>query len=115
MAPGGLADHRQRVSASRAETPAGPAIRFHRYTDCNPWVAQAMIHARGTHVLGLGLKEMLIGEDPLNPEALWEKMYTGSFMTGRRGLGMCAIGAIDMALWDVHGKALTAPCWPFLG
>jgi L-rhamnonate dehydratase len=83
--------------------------------DTNPWVAQAMIHARGTHVLGLGLEEMLIGQDPLNPEALWEKMYTGSFMTGRRGLGICAIGALDMALWDIRGKALGLPCWRFLG
>ena len=83
--------------------------------DTNPWVAKAMIHAPGTHVLGLGLEEMLIGEDPLNPEALWEKMYTGSFMTGRRGLGICAIGAIDMALWDIRGKALGAPCWQLLG
>jgi hypothetical protein len=47
-----------------------------------------MIHARGTHVLGLGLEEMLLGEDPLNPESLWDKMYTGSFMTGHRGLGI---------------------------
>lgn len=83
--------------------------------DTNPWVAEAMIHARGTHVLGLGLKEMLIGEDPLHPEALWEKMYVGSFMTGRRGLGICAMGAIDMALWDIRGKALGLPCWRFFG
>lgn len=83
--------------------------------DTNPWVAQAMIHARGTHSLGLGLEEMLIGEDPLNPEALWEKLYEGSFMTGRRGLGICAMGALDMALWDIRGKALGLPCWRFLG
>jgi L-rhamnonate dehydratase len=83
--------------------------------DTNPWVAQAMIHARGTHVLGLGLEEMLLGEDPLHPEALWEKVYTGSLMTGRRGLGICAIGALDMALWDIRGKALGLPCWHFLG
>ncbi|HXI44515.1 MAG TPA: mandelate racemase/muconate lactonizing enzyme family protein [Bryobacteraceae bacterium] len=83
--------------------------------DTNPWVAEAMIHARGTHVLGLGLEEMLLGEDPLRPEALWEKMYTGSFMTGRRGLGICAMGALDMALWDIRGKALGLPCWQFLG
>ena len=83
--------------------------------DTNPWVAQAMIHARGTHVLGLGLEEMLLGEDPLHPEALWDKMYTGSFMTGRRGLGICAIGALDMALWDIRGKALGLPCWQLLG
>jgi L-alanine-DL-glutamate epimerase-like enolase superfamily enzyme len=83
--------------------------------DTNPWVAQAMIHAPGTHSLGLGLEEMLIGQDPLQPEALWEKMYTGSFMTGRRGLGICAMGALDMALWDIRGKALGLPCWQFLG
>ena len=83
--------------------------------DTNPWVAQSMIHARGTHSLGLGLEEMLIGEDPRNPEALWEKMYTGSLMTGRRGLGICAIGALDMALWDIRGKALGLPCWQLLG
>jgi len=74
--------------------------------DTNPWVAQAMIHARGTHVLGLGLEEMLIGQDPLQVEALWEKLFIGSYMTGRRGMGICAMGALDMALWDIRGKAL---------
>jgi len=83
--------------------------------DTNPWVAQTMIHARGTHVLGLGLAEMLLGQNPLDPEALWDKLYTGSFMTGRRGLGICAMGALDMALWDIRGKALGLPCWHFLG
>ena len=83
--------------------------------DTNPWVAQAMIHAKGTHILGLGLEEMLIGENPLDTEALWEKLYTGSFMTGRRGLGICAIGALDMALWDICGKSLGVPCWRLLG
>lgn len=83
--------------------------------DTNPWVAQVMVHARGTHVLGLGLEEMLLGEDPLNVEALWDKMYSGSFMTGRRGLGICAMGALDMALWDIRGKAWGQPCWRMLG
>ena len=83
--------------------------------DTNPWVAQAMVHARGTHVLGLGLEELLLGQDPLQPEALWDRMYTSSFMTGRRGLGICAMGALDMALWDIRGKALGRPCWELLG
>jgi L-alanine-DL-glutamate epimerase-like enolase superfamily enzyme len=42
-------------------------------------------------------------------------MYTGSAMTGRRGLGVCAIGAVDMALWDLRGKALGEPVWRLLG
>jgi L-alanine-DL-glutamate epimerase-like enolase superfamily enzyme len=84
-------------------------------TDTNPWVAKAMIEAPGTHIMGLGLKEMLMGADPRDVEGLWEKMYTGSAMTGRRGLGICAMGALDMALWDLRGKIENQPCWQLLG
>jgi L-rhamnonate dehydratase len=84
-------------------------------TDTNPWVAKAMIEAPGTHIMGLGLKEMLVGADPGDVEGLWERMYAGSAMTGRRGLGICAIGALDMALWDLRGKAEGKPCWQLLG
>lgn len=84
-------------------------------TDTNPWVAKAMIEARGTHVMGLGLSEMLIGQDPRDVEGHWERMYSGSAMTGRRGLGICAIGALDMALWDLRGKIEGKPCWQLLG
>ena len=65
--------------------------------------------------MGLGLKEILAGEDPLHTEALWERMYTGTMHYGRRGLGISAIGALDMALWDLKGKALGQPCWKLLG
>ncbi len=84
-------------------------------TDVNPWIAKACIEARGTHTMGLGLKEMLIGENPLEPARLWEKLYTGSCMNGRRGAVICAIGALDMALWDICGKAAGKPCWQLLG
>jgi L-alanine-DL-glutamate epimerase-like enolase superfamily enzyme len=84
-------------------------------TDTNPWVARACIQARGTHCMGLGLEEMLIGADPRQPEAIWEKLYSGSKMTGRRGAPICAMGAIDMALWDIKGKALSQPIYKLLG
>ena len=84
-------------------------------TDTNPWVARAMIEAQGTHIMGLGLTEMLMGADPSDVEGLWEKMYRGSAMTGRRGLGICAIGALDMALWDLRGKIEGKPCWQLMG
>src|SRR5438034_403499 len=84
-------------------------------TDTNPWAVKALIEAPGTHCMGRGLKEMLLGEDPLQPEALWEKLYIGSAMSGRRGLGICAMGALDMALWDIRGKAEGKPCWRLLG
>jgi L-alanine-DL-glutamate epimerase-like enolase superfamily enzyme len=39
----------------------------------------------------------------------------GSAMNGRRGAVICAIGALDMALWDICGKAVGEPCWKLLG
>ena len=84
-------------------------------TDTNPWVAKACIEAPGTHCMGLGLKEMLIGEDALQPERIWQKLYSGSKMTGRRGAVICAMGAIDMALWDIRGKAMDQPIHQLLG
>jgi L-alanine-DL-glutamate epimerase-like enolase superfamily enzyme len=65
--------------------------------------------------MGLGLSEMLIGQDPLEVEALWERLYVGSAMNGRRGAVVNAIGALDMALHDLRGKALGRPCHELLG
>jgi L-alanine-DL-glutamate epimerase-like enolase superfamily enzyme len=84
-------------------------------SDLNPWIARACIEAPGTHTMGLGLTQMLLGEDPLQPELLWEKLYVGSAMNGRRGAVIHAIGALDMALHDLRGKALGKPCYEFLG
>src|SRR5437588_8636127 len=47
-------------------------------TDVNPWIARACIEAPGTHTMGLSLRDMLIGEDPLQVEQLWQKLYVGS-------------------------------------
>jgi L-alanine-DL-glutamate epimerase-like enolase superfamily enzyme len=84
-------------------------------TDVNPWIARACIEAPGTHNMGLGLREMLIGADPLDVEQLWERLYVGSAMNGRRGAVINAIGALDMALHDLRGKALGRPCHELLG
>ncbi len=84
-------------------------------SDVNPWIARACIEAPSTHTMGLGLKDMLIGEDPLDNERIWEKLYVGSCMNGRRGAVINAMGAIDMALWDIKGKAAGKPCWQLLG
>lgn len=80
-------------------------------TDTNPWGGQG-VEAPGTHCMGRGLTEMLIGSDPRQPVAVWEKLYRGSVMNGRRGLGISAIGALDIALWDLLGQAEGVPVWP---
>jgi len=83
-------------------------------TDASPWMVKAAIEAPGTHTMGLGLKEMLLGEDPRETDKLWNKMYSGSKMNGRRGLVINAMGALDMALWDIKGKAAGKPVWELL-
>ena len=84
-------------------------------TDVNPWIARACIEAPGTHNMGLSLRDLLIGADPLDVEALWERLYVGSAMNGRRGAVINAIGALDIALHDLRGKALGRPCYELLG
>jgi L-alanine-DL-glutamate epimerase-like enolase superfamily enzyme len=84
-------------------------------TDVNPWIAEACITAPGTHSMGQSLTDMLIGEDPLNVEELWERLYVGSAMNGRRGAVVHAIGALDMALHDLRGKYAGVPTYQTLG
>jgi len=84
-------------------------------SDLNPWIARACIEAPGTHTMGQGLTEMLLGQDPLDVEGLWERLYVGSAMNGRRGALIHALGALDMALHDLRGKAMGKPCYELLG
>lgn len=56
----------------------------------------------------------LIGRNPFDTEDIWQFFYRGSYW--RRGpVTMAAIGAIDMALWDIKGKALNAPVYNLIG
>ena len=84
-------------------------------TDLNAWVARACIEAPGTHTMDRGLGALLVGMDPLDPAAAWERLYVGTAMTGRRGALVHALGAIDIALWDIAGKAAGVPAWRLLG
>ena len=56
----------------------------------------------------------LIGRDPFQTEDIWQYLYRGAYW--RRGpVTMAAIGAVDMALWDIKGKALNTPVYNLLG
>lgn len=68
-----------------------------------------------TAQLVLMLKDVLVGEDPANIEPLWHKMYRRYTYLGARGLPTTAISAIDIALWDIKGKALGKPIYDLLG
>jgi len=56
-----------------------------------------------------GLEHILKGEDPLQVERLWQRMYSATGLYGRRGVTIAAIGAVETALWDIAGKALGKP------
>ena len=57
----------------------------------------------------------LIGADPLRHEQLWDKLYWLLTPRGQSGYASHAMAAIDLALWDLKGKALGQPCWRLLG
>ncbi|EJC61917.1 mandelate racemase/muconate lactonizing enzyme family protein [Alcaligenes ammonioxydans] len=57
----------------------------------------------------------LVGQDPLNTERLWDRMYWNVCPRGQTGYAMHAISALDIALWDIKGKALGLPVWKLLG
>ncbi len=61
------------------------------------------------------LKGLLIGEDPMNTEYLYEKMYRSSVAYGRKGAVLAAISALDIALWDIKGLAANQPVFKLLG
>jgi len=61
------------------------------------------------------LKQLLIGENPLNTEYLFEKMYRSSVAYGRKGAALAAISALDIALWDIKGKHMNQPVFMLLG
>lgn len=83
--------------------------------DANPWMAKACIDAPGTHTMGLSIRDMLLGSDPFAIGDIWRKIYLGTAMNGRRGMVVHAMSAVDMALWDLCGKALGKPVHELLG
>lgn len=83
--------------------------------DSAPTVVKAIIEAPRSHSVMTGLKEVLIGKDPLDTAGLWKAMYHASVYYGRRGVVVHAISGIDIALWDLKGKAFGRPLCELLG
>jgi L-alanine-DL-glutamate epimerase-like enolase superfamily enzyme len=76
------------------------------------------IHGGGRAMLAVAeddLAPLVIGEDPLDHERLWAKVYWRLQGIGRRGLVTQAYSAVDLALWDLKGKAANLPLYKLLG
>ena len=83
--------------------------------DASPEVIKAIIDAPFSHNIACGLRELLIGENPLETERLWQKMYRRTMYFGRTSVTIAAMSAVDMALWDLKGKHFSEPIHRLLG
>jgi len=61
------------------------------------------------------LKPLLLGDDPREVETLWDKMYKLTRWYGRKGAAVSALGGLDIAFWDLHGKDVGQPLYRLLG
>jgi len=95
----------------------GPQTHIRIYTDQGIYgQGEATDAAVGTSSLIRGWKRMLIGRDPLNVEAIWERIRTlGIFAGAQGGQYITALSGLEIALWDLAGKALGLPVYQLLG
>jgi L-rhamnonate dehydratase len=67
------------------------------------------------YILEHSLKPIVLGANPFDVEILWEKMFRSTLNFGRKGVAVEAISAVDIALWDLMGKATGQPVYNLLG
>jgi L-rhamnonate dehydratase len=84
-------------------------------TDAPPNTIAALLETGTAHIWSQGIRDLLIGENPLDVERLWDKVYEGTIYHARRGLGIMLISAIDIALHDLRGKLMGQPVYRLLG
>src|SRR5204863_522003 len=99
-----------------AQAGTGIVIITHHLTDLIPETDQGLtgIGEGGAHDTMEQCAGMLIGEDPFRTDYLWQMLYRGYFYPAGREK-VHALGALDLALWDLKGKALGVPVYQLLG
>jgi L-alanine-DL-glutamate epimerase-like enolase superfamily enzyme len=83
--------------------------------DTSPYLARTIVEMPSSHAIARGLSELLVGESALEIDRLWKLMYDGSSYYGRAGVALHVISGIDMALWDIAGKAAGRAVHELLG
>jgi D-galactarolactone cycloisomerase len=61
------------------------------------------------------LKPLVVGKDPMQVGRIYEDTYHTNYSPGRLGLTICALSGIEIACWDIAGKALKTPVYQLLG
>ncbi len=83
--------------------------------DTSPYLARTAIEMPSSHAIARGIGELLLGQDPLEIDRLWQLVYDGSSYYGRGGVALHVISAVDIALWDIAGKVAGRPICDLLG
>ncbi|HEX7447726.1 MAG TPA: mandelate racemase/muconate lactonizing enzyme family protein [Pirellulales bacterium] len=83
--------------------------------DSSPEVVKAIIDAPFSHNIACGLRQILLGQNPLESERLWQEMWRRTMYFGRSSVAITAMAAVDMALWDLKGKHFGEPIHRLLG
>lgn len=78
--------------------------------ECSPMNVPIMCH-----FVENALKPIIMGKDPLDIEQLWNEMYIRTYKLGVMGTQPSAISGVDIALWDIRGKATNMPIYKLLG
>src|ERR1700684_1494873 len=73
--------------------------------DTAPYVARSVVDMPASHAVARGLAELIVGQDSMQIRRVWDLMFQGTYSYGRDGVALHAMSAIDMALWDLAGKA----------
>ena len=84
-------------------------------SDSSPMVIKAIVEAWPSWPRSRGLRDIIIGKNPFDVEMLFQQMQTGTLWLGRNGAAQSAIAAVDIALWDIIGKATGKPVHALLG
>lgn len=83
--------------------------------DTSPYVGKAVVDAYMSHGTCYGLREVVAGADPFDYEQIWNEMWAKTYYYGRSGPVMHVMSGIDMAIWDIMGKAIGKPVHKLLG
>ena len=84
-------------------------------TDAPAEVVKSFLEMPTAHLWSRNMSEVLIGAEPIELAANWQRMYEGVFWPGRRGLGVHALSAVDVALHDLAGKQHGVPAYKLMG
>lgn len=69
----------------------------------------------GAFMVQQHFRRFLLGADPRDVERIWDQLWRSSMYYGRKGLAICAISGVDLALWDLCGKLRDEPVYMLLG